>query len=186
MLWLLAFGLLLEKASGWKVLLACYLSGGIAGGIAYAVFPYGTPQPVLVGASAATLSVAAAAVLSGAVSHSPFPQALKVFIFALAIIAATNFLYLSFAHINASLPSHIAGIAVGITAGTAIKSRHNALKREQIATAGLLKELNTLVSKANTRGFESLSEAERLRLFQISGLDKLNFHNKKLPECHTP
>lgn len=75
MLWLLAFGTMLEKTAGRGALLSAFVAGAVAGAVVFAVAAPGGGY--LIGSSAAVLAVAFAALCSGAPARIEMPHRMR-------------------------------------------------------------------------------------------------------------
>ena len=162
MLWLLAFGSMLEKSSGRRALLASYAAGGVAGAAVFAVAAPGGGY--LIGSSAAVLAVAFTALCSGAPSHIEMPARMRRWLTPAAWVAAALLLLSQ----TDAISAHLAGMAAGVAIGAACGARHRRNEQEARMQAMNLRHRDSLLRKANSLGFTSLSASERQTLFEIS------------------
>lgn len=170
MLWLVSFGLMLERASGARSMLLTYFSGGIAGAMAFPLLQITSPHSgYLIGSSAAVLSVAMAALCSNASGKVALPDNLRILLTAMAWLAAGLFLLNATNGSATQAAAHITGSVAGITAGLLMARRSRRLLSAAHTAALLKAECNALLDKANLNGYATLSTAERERLFEISG-----------------
>ena len=168
MLWLFSFGIILEKAYGWRPLLLAYLLGGLVGGITFILCNASVSAPLLVGSSAAVLSVAFTAIASGSIKFSPLPNSLRNTLVVLALLTAVVFILLDYAAILNNNYVHISGGIVGLALGGTLLWQ----RRKSIAKTSLQAERknadNAMLGKVSSKGFASLTAAERERVFNIS------------------
>lgn len=162
MLWLLAFGTMLEKTAGRGALLSAFAVGAVAGAVGFAIAAPG--DGYLIGSSAAVLAVAFAALCSGAPARIEMPGRMRRWLTPAAWVAA-GLLLLSQSD---AIPAHLAGMLTGILLGIIFAAQRH--RREQTARqhAMRLSRRDSLLLKANTLGFSSLSAAERQTLFELS------------------
>ncbi|MGM9846105.1 MAG: rhomboid family intramembrane serine protease [Muribaculaceae bacterium] len=177
MVWLYCFGRLLESVSTGSMVVTAYVSGGLVGGIAYVcIWPLvGSAAGVLLGASAAVISVAVALAV-----RVPDMKVNMMIIGQVAIkwvVAVVLVLFgigLAGANMGGNI-AHLAGAATGLVVGLNKKIGRERARRvgagEASApfTAADRAELDRLLDKVRHSGYASLSAAERRRLFDISG-----------------
>lgn len=170
-LWLTWFGVLLGHIAGARWVVADYIAGGVAGAASYmlvtSAFPSATAA-MLVGASAATLSVVAATLISAPDKKISLPV---IGHFPLKWLAATGLGIFVCASLDMSVSqtaAHLGGLAAGCASAllwrTLTRRRMEVMKtaaRERIAQ-------RSLVEKARRSGYASLSRDERLQLFNLS------------------
>lgn len=179
-LWLTWFGVLLGHIAGARWVVADYLAGGIAGAASYALLATTLPVEhgtVLVGASAATLSVVAATLISAPDKKISIP-----FIgpFPLKWLAAAGLGIFVCASLDMSAPQTAAHIG-GLAAGCASALLWRVITRRRMATMkALARERIThrsIVEKARRSGYASLTREERLKLFNLSA----HSHTRRAP-----
>jgi len=170
-MWLAWFGALLGRITNGRTLIANYMAGGMAGAFSYIAFTSAVPQATgtqLIGASAATLAVITSTLIS-----APDKRVEITFIgtFPLKRIAAAGLGIFVCASLEMSVPQTVAH-AGGIIAGCCLGAlwRRASISRRKRMEAAIRDRLTqqSLVEKARTSGYSSLSQSERLQLFNLS------------------
>lgn len=170
-LWLAWFGTLLTEIAGRGWALWNFVAGGVAGGVCYLLFSSVAAQPsdaCLLGASAATMGVISAAMV--AAPGKKVKMAL-VGTFSLRWVAAAGFVLFLLASLEmapSQTAAHLGGIATGVISATVwrLHTRRNMRVMQQQARLRL--EHHELVEKARQSGYASLTNAEKLQLFNLS------------------
>lgn len=170
-LWLAWFGMLLSEIAGDRHVTITYIGGGIAGAMLYVAFTTGFfpgSDACLVGASAATLGVITAALVS-----EPGKRVRLAFIgtFALrklAVAGAVVFLLASLEMAPSQTAAHMGGILAGGIWAVAwrLYNRRNMRVMQQRTRRRLARM--ELVDKARRSGYASLTDHEKLTLFDMS------------------
>lgn len=166
MLWLIGFGPMIKGRGCHTV--ATYLAGGVCGAVAFIICqPAGEAATTdLVGASAAVLSVVAASA-----TISPRRRLKIIFVGEVRLIwiAMTAMLTLlaGYGGLDPVTGAHMAGALAGFLAGLSLRRRHQTAIRKGMETARRHTRRLSLIHKAGQSGFASLSEPERLELFDL-------------------
>ena len=166
MLWLIGFGPMIKGSAIHTV--AAYIAGGICGAFAFILCQStGTvEQTDLAGASAAVLSV-----VTATATLSP-KRRLKMLLIGevkLIWVALTAMMTLlaGYGGLTPVTAAHIAGAMAGLTLGFSLRHHHQAAIRKGMETARRHTRRLSLIHKAAQSGFTSLSEPERLELFDL-------------------
>ena len=170
-LWLAWFGSLLERIAGWRWTLADIIAGGLAGAVSYLALPLaiaGTEPAILLGASAATLSVISATLVSVPDKRIHIPVFGSVSLKVLSAVGLGVFICASLEMTAAQTAAHAGGMAAGAFSAF-IWKRHSRRKMEQMKarTRERVTQMS-LVDKARRSGYASLSRNEQLKLFNLS------------------
>ena len=112
MLWLLAFGTMLEKTAGRGALLSAFAAGAVAGAVVFALAAPGGGY--LIGSSAAVLAVAFAALCSGAPARIEMPGRIRHWLTPAAWGAAGLLLLSQTDAISAHLTGMLTGILLSL------------------------------------------------------------------------
>ena len=170
-LWLAWFGTLLCEIAGARHVALNYIGGGLAGAILYVSFNTGfspASDACLIGASAATLGVITATLVS-----EPGKRVRLAFIGTfslrkLAIAGGVVFLLASMEMAPSQTAAHIGGIISGGLWAVAwrLYNRRNMRVMQQRARRRLARM--ELIDKARRSGYSSLTDAEKLILFDLS------------------
>lgn len=167
MLWLGWFGSILSVLRNNRTVGMLYLAGGVAGAVGFlaqsAIWPP-APSMVLTGASAATAAIVAAVTIL-----SPrYPVRLlflgEIPIFIVAPIALISF----FSGSSAAMGAHIGGILAGSATAWHWRRQAKAYTEKVRDFMRRQSRKNALLEKARTSGYGSLSENERLELFNLT------------------
>lgn len=166
MLWLAGFGPMIKGSAIHTV--AAYLAGGICGGIAFILCQSTghVGQPDLAGASAAVLSV-----ITATTTLSP-TRRLKMILIGdvkLVWVALTAMLTMlaGYGGLTPVTAAHMAGILSGLIFGLSLRRHNHTAIRKGMETAKRHTRRLSLIHKAAQSGFASLSEPERLELFDL-------------------
>lgn len=173
-LWLAWFGSLLERIAGWRWMLTDIIAGGLAGAVSYLTLPLavgGTEPTLLLGASAATLAVISATLVSAPDKRIQMPLIGTVSLKLLSAAGLGIFVCASLEMTAAQTAAHAGGLVAG-TISAFIWKHLSRRKMEQMKA--LTRERVThmsLVEKARRSGYASLSRNEQLKLFDLSNRD---------------
>lgn len=173
-LWLAWFGALLGHIAGGRWVIADYLAGGIAGAASYLFLTSALPveaDTVLVGASAATLSVVAATLISAPEKKVEIPFIGPLPLKWLAAAGLGVFVCASLDMSAGQTAAHLGGLATGIISGIIWRTATRRQMRRMKALARDRLIQLSLVKKARQSGYASLSRDERLQLFNLSSRD---------------
>ena len=170
-LWLAWFGSLLCEIAGARHVMTTYIGGGIAGAIMYVTFNTGffpTSDACLIGASAATLGEITATLVSEPGKRVKLALMGIFSLRKLAIAGAVVFLLASMEMAPSQTAAHIGGIIAGGIWAVAwrIYNRRN-MRIMQQRTRKRLARME-LIDKARRSGYSSLTDAEKLTLFDLS------------------
>lgn len=179
-LWLAWFGALLDHIAGGRWVLTDYIIGGVAGAASYLALTSAIdvkPEAMLIGASAATLSVVAATLISAPDKKIDIPL---IGLFPLKWLAAVGLCVFVGASLDmsyAQTAAHLGGLAAGSASALAwrITTRRRMRRMKALARDSMTRKW--LVEKARRSGYASLSQHERLQLFNLSARD----HARKAP-----
>lgn len=171
MMWLLGFGGMM-KSSG-RQLVSTYLAGGIAGGVMYLLYTSAVPAVTapLVGASSSVVAVVAATTILTPNRHVGILWFWEIKLKWLAPIALLTI----FAGSTGAICAHAGGLATGLAAGLLL--RHLDRRRSQLSLMKARKEMErrrceahkaAIIAKAAQSGFASLTDTERLEIFNLS------------------
>ncbi len=170
-LWLAWFGSLLCEIAGARHVFINYIWGGILGGVTYVAFNTGfspASDACLIGASAATLGVITATLVS-----EPGKRVRLAFIGIfplrkLAIAGGIVFLFASMEMAPSQTAAHIGGMTAGAIWALIwrLHNRRNLRIMQQRARKRLARM--ELIEKARRSGYSSLTDAEKLKLFDLS------------------
>lgn len=173
-LWLAWFGALLGHIAGGRWVIADYFGGGIAGAVSYISLTSALPVDagtVLVGASAATLSVVAATLISAPDKKVEIPFLGSLPLKWLAATGLGVFVCASLDMSAGQTAAHLGGLATGLISGMIWRTvTRRQMRRMKALARDRLTQLN-LVEKARQSGYASLSRDERLQLFNLSSRD---------------
>lgn len=167
MLWLYCFGRLMLTVATQKRLAFVYARGGLAGAaffiIWYSMVP-GAPGATLAGASAAVLAVAVAVAFE--LPDMPLQLWLvgSVRMKWVVLVMVALFCF-GFTGGAGAAAAHLGGAAFGAAAGWTERMRRRTVAAPRRT---LHDELDDLLDKVKTSGYESLSRRDRERLFQLS------------------
>lgn len=166
MLWLVGFGPMIKGSAIHTV--AAYLAGGICGAIAFILWqPTDIIEPAeLAGSSAAVLSVIAATATLSPKRRLKMILVGEVRLIWVAMAAMITLLagYGGFTQVTAA---HMAGASAGLIFGFSLRRHNQAVIRKSMETARRHTRRLSLIHKAGQSGFASLSEPERLELFDL-------------------
>ncbi len=170
-LWVAWFGCLLCEVAGGRQVLVNYLAGGIAGGLFYVSFNSGFfpgADACLIGASAATLAVITATLVSEPGRRVKIALVGVYSLRKLAVVGAVIFLFASLEMAPSQTAAHLGGIvAGGIWAITWRLYHRRHMRLMQQRTRYRLTRME-LLEKARRSGYSSLTEAEKISLFNLS------------------
>lgn len=169
MLWLVGFGPMVR--GGWKRTVAAYIAGGICGGGAFmaAALCEDIQDANLAGASASVLAVVVA---TGIISPN---RKLDLFLIGdaklkwVAAVAVITILAGSF-NFSPATAAHLGGMIAGIAIGVAVRYREKLISLRAMEQARQRTRRLGLIHKATMSGFASLSEPERLELFDLRNI----------------
>ncbi len=167
MLWLGWFGTILTELRGNRPVWLLYLAGSISGAIGFlaqsAIWPV-SPDMILTGASAAT-----AAIVAGVTVISPRYRVRLMFLREIPIIVIAPIAIISFfSGSPAALGAHAGGLLAGCAAA-GLWRRQTKMNMEK--TRSLMRHHSRkqiLLDKARASGYCSLSETERIELFNLT------------------
>lgn len=176
-LWLAWFGGMLGEVAGRRWVAPVYVGGGIMGAMFYltvsSLVLHGeiAPGTMLLGASAATLSVIAATII---ITPGRRVTLALIGTFPLKWIAAVAGVIFTLASLEmepGQTAAHLGGIAAGAIWGTAwmTVTRRKMQRMKQSARRSVSHA--ALLRKVREHGYTSLSRAERLTLFNLSRHD---------------
>ena len=162
MLWLYCFGSILDRLRPPATLWASYLGGGVAGGIVYlAVAGLSGTGGALMGSSAAVLAVAVYTGLTAPqlpLTVWPFgPVRLKWIVAVMVVVFCIGF---------TGTPAATAAHAGGAVFGGALWCASHLSQRS--SHENMQAELDSLLGRVKTSGYDALSAADKRRLFQLS------------------
>lgn len=165
MLWLYAFGRIMLGYATQRRLAAVLAGGALCGAVCflsvYTLCP-GLGPASLLGSSAAVLAVATATAVD--VPDLPLRMWVLGEVRLKWIVTALVALFcIGLTGSAASTAAHAGGAAFGILAGLARRRR-----RTQLSAEAMHSELDTLLHKVRTSGYEALSARDRHRLFELS------------------
>lgn len=181
MLWLYCFGFIFLELYSERQMLKVYFVGGLAGALSFLIASLIVPSPGLMGASAAVMAVAAAAVVTRPDYSVRFwlVGSVKIKWVALFFVAfALLTTRLDYSAVTAHA-SHLGGIAVGVVFALYRKFGAHLITRRRkkgIILPPLHREkcgfdeqrLDELLDRVRVSGYNSLSKAERDELNEIS------------------
>lgn len=171
LLWLLGFGAMMK--SGPRALLGVYLLGGMLGGNAYMAYAasVGGAMPPLIGASSSVIAIVIATTILTPNRHVGLLWFWEIKLKWLAPIALLTL----FCGSTGSLCAHLGGVVAGVASGFALRQidklrTQRSLMKARLEIDRLKQEArrSAIIAKAGTSGFASLSEAERLEMFNLS------------------
>lgn len=170
-LWLAWFGSLLEHIAGSRWLVADFLAGGIAGAASYLLLTTAIPveaDAILIGSSAATLSVVAATLISAPDKKMKLPLIGRCPLKWFAAAGLGIFLCASLEMSASQTAAHFGGLAAGTA--SAFLWRIITRRRMEVMKAMTRDRMThlSLIEKARRSGYASLSHNERLELFKLS------------------
>lgn len=166
MLWLVGFGPTL-RGNG-RLTILTYLAGGLTGGLMFLLTQTLSDDKasILAGASASVIAVTlTAAVLSPS-------RRLDMLLFGnvklkwVALIAVIT-MFAGSRTFSASTVAHLGGVIAGLVIAVVVKIRDRIIVERAMQKARIVTRQRTLISKAGKSGFASLSEPERLELFNL-------------------
>lgn len=167
MLWLIGFGPML-KGNGLHTT-AAYLAGGICGALAFFLCPdsHQSAHAELAGASASVLSIVMAATCL-----SPDRKLSLLLIGDVRLkwvaLAAIITICAGSPTLSPVTGAHFGGAFAGILLGVTLRLRHRLAIRKGMEEARRHTRRLALIHKAGRSGFASLSEHERLELFNLN------------------
>lgn len=166
MLWLIGFGAMIH--GGWRSVTGVYIAGGLTGALFYLIFSALQPDTAsgLAGASASVISLVTAAAIQSPdrILNILFIGQVKLKWVALTVL---TFLLLSAPLFSAPAAAHAGGIVAGIISGILLKRKDREISRKALETARRYTRRQILLHKVEQSGFTSLSEPERLELFNL-------------------
>lgn len=170
-LWLAWFGCLLGEVAGGLQVFVNYLAGGITGALLYVSFNSGflpEADACLIGASSATLAVITATLVSEPGRRVKIALIGIYPLRKLAVAGAVIFLFASLEMAPSQTAAHIGGIVAGGILAVAWRFFHRRhMRLMQQRTRSRLARME-LIEKARRNGYSSLTEAEKLSLFNLS------------------
>ncbi|MBD5225030.1 MAG: rhomboid family intramembrane serine protease [Bacteroidales bacterium] len=170
-LWLAWFGCLLQDVAGGRQVIVNYIAGGITGALLYVSFNSGFfpgEDACLIGASAATLAVITATLVSEPGRRVKIALVGIFPLRKLAVAGAVIFLFASLEMAPSQTAAHFGGIIAGglwALAWRLYHRRHMRLMQQRTRSRLLRMEL---LEKARRNGYSSLTDAEKLSLFDLS------------------
>lgn len=171
MLWLVGFGGMM-KVSPAK-LLAVYLGGGLSGAVSYMLLASATSgyTPPLVGASSSVMAVVVATTILTPNRRVGLLWFWEVKLKWLAPVALLTI----FGGSAGAVCAHLGGVIAGLGAGFLFRyldrrhcERSLLLARREVERLKREARRSAIIAKAGTSGFASLTEAERLEIFNLS------------------
>lgn len=170
-LWLAWFGCLLGDIAGGRQVAVNYLGGGITGALLYVSFNSGFipgADACLVGASAATLAVITATLVAEPGRRVKITLIGTFSLRKIAVAGAVIFLLASLEMAPSQTAAHLGGIlAGGIWAAVWRLYNRRHMRLMQQRTRSRLARIE-LLEKARRNGYSSLTESEKLSLFNLS------------------
>jgi len=168
-LWLGWFGALLGDIAGGRGVLAAYLAGGVAGALGYcASVAFAGGGALLVGASAATLSVVAFTLVVMPRRRVALPGGVSLSLRTLSVAGLLLFVCASMEMAAAQTAAHLAGLLAGAVMALARK-RAAAMRMRRIRSREAeAMERRVLADKVRRHGYEALTRDEKVRLFNLS------------------
>jgi membrane associated rhomboid family serine protease len=166
MLWLIGFCPMMK--GNWAASFATYIAGGIVGGITFVYYTVISDEPrnELVGASAAVISVIIAATCLAPNRKLQMILIGEVKLKWLALFALLTLFAFSNA-LSAETAAHIGGALTGLILGLLLRKRDKSISENALTCARQHTRQLSLLQKAERSGFNSLSEQERLELFNL-------------------
>lgn len=171
MLWLIGFGGMIKCAP--RGLVATYIAGGILGAVGYLTYSsmFATAPSPLIGASASVMAVVVATTILTPDRHVGLLWFWEVKLKWLAPVALLTI----FDGSPGAVAAHLGGVAGGLGCGLLLRyldrlHSERSLRKARQEVARLKREArrSAILAKAGTSGFASLSEAERLEVFNLS------------------
>lgn len=170
-LWLGWFGCMLAEIAGMRMMAVTYFAGGLTGAVAYvcvSAWLWPGTDACLLGASAATLAVVTATLIAEPGKRVQFAFIGAFSLRKLAVAGAVVFLLASMEMAPQQTVAHAGGIAAGAFSALLWKivTRKNMRVMQQLTRRRL--DRIELMDKAKRSGYASLTDDERLRLFNLS------------------
>lgn len=171
MLWLIGFGGMMKASP--KMLVATYVGGGVAGAVSYLAYTMlaGGIQPPLAGASSSVIAIVVATTIltpNRKVGLLWFWEIKLKWLAPMALITI-------FAGFGGAAWAHLGGLASGTVSGLVLrfldsaKSRRNLIKaKEELDRRKRIARRDSIIAKVGSSGFSSLTEHERLEIFNLS------------------
>lgn len=170
LLWLAGIGAMLRGT--WRQALAVYLSGAVAGALFFVGYSNltGDTGATLAGASSAVIAIVTATVIITPERRVQLLPGRRVKLKWIAPVALLT-LFTGLGAFSGATAAHLAGFLAGVCLGgamrrAALRSRRAALRSLQCAISSARRRL--LLDKAAVSGFASLSDSERLELFNLN------------------
>lgn len=171
MLWLVGFGGMMKTSPG--KLLAVYLSGGLSGAIFYLLYTLAFPgnTVTLIGASASVIAVVLATTILSPNRSVGVLWFWEVKLKWLAPIALITI----FGGSAGAVCTHLGGVFAGICASILLRyldrihsERSLMQARKEMTRLKREARRSAIIAKAGSSGFASLTDAERLEIFNLS------------------
>lgn len=171
MLWLAGIGAMLRGT--WRQALAVYLSGAVAGALFFVGYANltGDTGATLAGASSAVIAIVTATVIITPERRVQLLPGRRVKLKWIAPVALLT-LFTGLGAFSGATAAHLGGFLAGVCLGGAmrradrLRSRRAARRSLQCAISSARRRL--LLDKAAVSGFASLSDSERLELFDMT------------------
>jgi membrane associated rhomboid family serine protease len=165
MLWLIGFGPMIK--GDWRHTVVAYILGGLLGGVLFICYSLitGEVNRELTGASAAVIAIV---VLSACLSPDRKLQMLligEIKLKWLALLAIITLFAVS--PFSAETAAHLGGVIAGIIIGAVCLIRYKTISYRALELARRETHRKSILHKAEQSGFTSLSEAERIELFDL-------------------
>ncbi len=165
MLWLVGFGPMIKGR--WIHTVGTYIAGGICGMIAYEMAAsFGEKTGELVGASSAVIAVVIATACL-----SPSRKLRMIFIGDVKVqwvaLIAILTMFAGRDIFSPSSAAHFGGVLCGVCIGMVLRRQDRWLSRKAMERARRHTHRLSLIQKASQSGFASLSDVERLELFDL-------------------